>query len=106
MAAPPMVPRRAEIADPFAQREATDVQHQQKDDDEQRGDAGEGVAVGELLDFWSGDVDGYADAGEHDGGEIDDVRKPVTPAGEEAVLLAKAAFGPEIDAAFARPLLG
>ena len=39
----------AEIADPFAQRETTDVQGQQEQDDEQRGDAGKGVAVGQLL---------------------------------------------------------
>ena len=40
----------AEIADPFAQGEATHVQRQQKENDEERGAAGKGVAVGQLLD--------------------------------------------------------
>ncbi len=71
-----------------------------------RGDAGEGVAVSKPLDFWSGYVDGYTDTREHNRGQIDDVRKPVTPAGEKAVLFSKAAFCPQIDASFAGPLLG
>src|SRR5580704_10553302 len=98
--------QRAEIADPLAQREPAHIQGEQKKNNEQRCDAGEGMAVGEFLYAWSSDVNGYANAGEHNGGEIDDVRKPVTPAGKEAVLLAEAALGPEIDATLARPLLG
>src|SRR5580698_822060 len=96
----------AEIADPLAQRETTHVQREQKRDDEQRGDAGEGVTVGQLLDRWSRYIDGYADTGKNHRGEIHHVRKPVTPAGQEAVLFAETALGPEIDASFTGPLLG
>ena len=58
----------AEIADPFAQREAADIERQEKKNDEQGGDTGEGLAVGKLLDSGAGDVDTDSDAGEYDGG--------------------------------------
>ena len=59
---------RAEIADPFTQRKATNVQYQQKENDEERGAAGKGVAVGKLLDFRTRNVDRHANAGENHGG--------------------------------------
>jgi hypothetical protein len=96
----------AEVVDPFAQGETAHVQGQEEKDDEQRGDAGKDVAVGQLLDFWSGDVDRDAYAGEHDCGQVHYVREPVTPTGQEAVLLTKTALGPEINASFAGPFLG
>ena len=76
-----------------------------EDDDADRDAAGEDVAVFELLDVGAADVEADSDAGEDDGGQVEDVREPVAPAGEEAVLFAEAALGPEIDAAFAGPLL-
>src|ERR1700733_13930642 len=96
----------AEIADSFTQRESAHVQREKKRNDEQRGDAGKRLTVGEFLDCWSRYVDGSAATGENHGGQIDPVREPVTPAGKEAVLFAKATLGPKINPSLARPLLG
>ncbi len=106
MAAPPMVPRAPRLLIHLPRESPRTFKASRK-----RMMSKEAMPVKAWLSasfwiLWSSDVDGDADAGEHHGGEIDDVRKPVTPAGEEAVLLAEAALGPEIDAALARPLLG
>src|SRR5271170_536538 len=97
--------RAAEVVDPLAEREAADVEQHEEDDDADGDASGEEVAVFEPLDARAADVEADSDAGEDDGGEIEDVREPVTPAGEEAVLFAEAALGPEVDAALAGPFL-
>ncbi len=96
----------AEIVNPFAERQAADVQQHEEDDDADRNASGEDVAVFEALDVGAADVEADSNAGEDDGGQVEDVREPVAPAGEEAVFFAEAALGPEVDAAFAGPLLG
>ena len=100
-----MVPSAAEVVNPFAERQAANIQQHEEDDDADRNRAGEEVTVLQFLNIRAADVKADADAGEDDGRKIEDIRKPVTPAGEEAVFFAEAALGPEIDAAFARPLL-
>ena len=98
--------RAAEVVDPFTERQAADIQQHEEDDDADGDASGEDVAVFEALDAGATDVEADSDAGEDDGGQIEDVGEPVAPAGEEAVLFAEAALGPEIDAAFAGPFLG
>ena len=63
----------SQVADPFAEGKAADVEDQQEEDDEQGGGSGEGLVVCEFLYARAGDVDAYSYTGEDDGGEIDDV---------------------------------
>ena len=98
--------RATQVVDPFTERQAANIQQHEEDDDSDGDASGEDVAVLEPLDAGAADVEADSDAGEDDGGEIEDVGEPVAPAGEEAMLFAEAAFGPEVDAAFAGPFLG
>ena len=105
MAAPPMVPRPPRLLIHLPSESPRTLSREEKKNDQQGGGPGKGLAVGELLDSGPGDVDTNAYTGEHDGGQVDHVGKPITPAGKEAMLFTEAALGPEIDATFTRPLL-
>src|SRR4029077_15369295 len=91
----------AKVADPLPHAQAPNVEHDKERDQDEGCGNGKRLVVRQRMMAGAKDEDGDANEGEHHGGHIHHVVRPVAPAGQEAVKVAKNFLGPQVDTAFA-----
>ena len=94
--------QRAEVAQPFADVEADDVEREREADTEKRKCNEVQRAALQCVPARAADVECVAGGEIEHGGKVGQVAGPVDPAGEECREVAEGALGPEVQAAFLR----